>query len=135
MQSGEMLKKENIRRVETVDMQKAIAAIEQQQKEVKERSAAWMVGEQLKDICRREPNSAALIAQDLQVKEMHISQAEKQIKKFADANKVGNFACVTPLEAEKILREFYGLEQLTEEKPKMMTQMPDDNIVSIFDLL
>lgn len=32
----------------------AIQAIEEQQKQVKERSAAWMVGEQLKDICRRE---------------------------------------------------------------------------------
>ena len=36
-----------------------------QQSKVKERSAPWMVAEQLMDICRREPESAALIAQDL----------------------------------------------------------------------
>lgn len=90
-------------------MEQAIAAIEAQQKEVKERSPQWMVGEQLKDICRREPASAELIAQDLAVKEMSITEAEKKIKAFADKHKTGNFACVTPVEADKILREFYGL--------------------------
>ena len=90
-------------------LNKAIAAIEQQQAAVKPRSPQWMVGEQLKDICRREPKSAELIAQDLAVKEMSITEAEKKIKAFADKHKTGNFACVTPIEAEKILREFYGL--------------------------
>lgn len=92
---------------------KAIAAIEEQQKKVKERSAQWMVGEQLKDICQREPKSAEIILQDLAVKEMSITEAEKEIKAFADKNKVGNCACVTPVEAERILREFYGLSEQT----------------------
>ena len=92
-------------------LEKAIAAIEEQQKSVKERSAPWMVGEQLKDICRREPASAELIVQDLTVKEMSITEAEKKIKAFADKHKTGNFACVTPMEAEKILRDFYGLPE------------------------
>ena len=87
----------------------AIRAIEEQQKKVKERSAPWMVGEQLKDICRREPASAELICQDLQVEAMSIVEAEKKIKAYADKHKTGNFACVTPAEAEGILREFYGL--------------------------
>lgn len=94
---------------------KAIAAIEEQQAKVKERSPQWMVGEQLKDICRREPKSAELIAQDLTVKEMSITEAEKKIKAFADKHKTGNFACVTPIEAEKILREFYGLSEPAED--------------------
>lgn len=102
-------------------LNKAIAAIEEQQARVKARSPQWMVGEQLKDICRREPKSAELIAQDLTVKEMSITEAEKKIKAFADKNKTGNFACVTPIEAEKILREFYGLpdsfgEEITESR-------------------
>ena len=96
-------------------VEKAIAAIEEQQAKVKARSAQWMVGEQLKDICRREPTSAELIEQDLQVKEMSITEAEKKIKAFADAHKTGNFACVTPLDAEKILREFYGLPEPFED--------------------
>ena len=115
------------------NVRKAIAAIEAQQEKVTERSAVWMVGEQLKDICRAEPGNAALICQDLQVKELSISAAEKKIKAYADANRTGNFACVTPAEAEKILREFYGLadaETAREEEPK-----GPGGIVSIFDLM
>ena len=97
----------------TVD--KAIAMIEKQQAKVKARSAPWMVGEQLKDICRREPHSAELIAQDLEVEKMSITEAEKKIKAFADKNKTGNFSCVTPVEADKILREFYGLPEPFED--------------------
>lgn len=89
--------------------EKAIAAIEAQQAKVKERSPQWMVGEQLKDICRMEPLSAELIAQDLEHEAMSIVEAEKKIKAFADGHKTGNFSCVTPLEADRILREFYGL--------------------------
>ena len=48
----------------------AIQAIEAQQAKAKPRSPQWMVGEQLKDICRREPRSAELIARDLQVEAM-----------------------------------------------------------------
>lgn len=94
--------------------EKAIAAIEAQQAKVKERSPQWMVGEQLKDICRMEPHSAELIAQDLQVKEMGIVEAEKKLKTFADSHKAGGFACVIPAEADRILREFYGLPAFEE---------------------
>ena len=72
-------------------------------------------GEQLKDICRHEPASAELIYQDLQVEKMSITEAEKKIKAFADKNKTGNFACVTPMEADRILREFYGLPERFED--------------------
>ena len=87
----------------------AIRAIEAQQAKVKPRSPQWMVGEQLKDICKHEPKSAELIVQDLKVADMSITAAEKKIKAFADKNKTGNFSCVTPDEADRILREFYGL--------------------------
>ena len=96
-------------------VEKAIAAIEKQQAEVKERSAQWMVGEQLKDICRHEPGCAELIYQDLQVEKMSITEAEKKIKAFADKNKANGFACVTPVEADRILREFYGLPERFED--------------------
>lgn len=91
--------------------ERAIAAISAQQAKVKERSPQWMVGEQLKDICRMEPRSAELIVQDLTVEAMSITKAEKKIKSFADGHKTGNFSCVTPVEADRILREFYGLPQ------------------------
>ena len=90
-------------------IERAIALLNEQQSKVKERSAPWMVAEQLKDICRQEPDSAELIAQDLENPEMGIVQAEKKIKAFADSHKTGSFSCVTPAESDRILREFYGL--------------------------
>ena len=39
--------------------------IEAQQKGLED-TAIWMVGEQLKDICSREPDSAKLVAEDLE---------------------------------------------------------------------
>ena len=111
--------------------EQAIQAIEAQQAKVKERSPQWMVGEQLKDICRMEPGSAELIAQDLQVKEMGIVAAEKKIKAFADAHQTGGFACVTPVESDRILREFYGLPAVGETAPA-----PDragDNVLRLED--
>ena len=98
-------------------IESAVKAIEEQQARVKNRSPQWAVGEQLKDICRNEPASAELIFQDLQQETMSIVAAEKKIKAYADAHKTGNFACVTPLEADRILREFYGLQRAGEPAP------------------
>ena len=111
----------------------AIQAIEAQQAKAKERSPQWMVGEQLKDICRMEPSSAELIAQDLQVKEMNITEAEKKIKAFADAHKTGSFACVTPMEADRILREFYGLPAARETVPAPTQELARDNVLRLED--
>lgn len=90
-------------------IERAISLLEEQQSKVQARSPQWMVGEQLKDICRQEPQCAELIAQDLENPEMSITEAEKKIEAFADGHKTGSFACVTPAEADRILREFYGL--------------------------
>lgn len=98
-------------------VEEAIRTLREQQSKVKERSGPWMVAEQLMDLCRREPKSAELIAQDLHNPEMGIVQAEKKIKAFADAHKTGNFAGVTGMEAEEILRKFYGLPDPQTDKP------------------
>ena len=95
----------------------AVGKIERQQAKEKGRTAAWMVGEQLKDMARREPESAELLDKDLDIPEMSIQHAEKKIKAYADAHKTGSFACVTPVEAERILREFYGLTARAEQSP------------------
>lgn len=89
--------------------ERAIAMLEEQQSKVQARSPQWIVAEQLKDICRHEPHCAELIAQDLENPAMSITEAEKKIKAFADGHKTGSFSCVTPAEADRILREFYGL--------------------------
>ena len=74
-----------------------------------ERTAVWMVGEQLMDILRREPELQEIAEQDLQREGMTLADCEKKIKSYADKHKTGNFACVGPAEAENIIREFYGL--------------------------
>ncbi|MDE7242999.1 MAG: hypothetical protein K2O18_03340, partial [Oscillospiraceae bacterium] len=96
----------------------------------------WMVGEQLKDICRREPHSAELLVQDLKVKDMSITAAEKKIKAYADKHKTGSFACVTPSEADRILREFYGLpEPEAAAPPPMPKPTADRKIIDLADFL
>ena len=91
-------------------IQDAIAAIEGQQP--KERSAVWMVGEQLKDMVRGNESTAEILLTDLREnKEMTLAAAEKKIAERANKTKVGNCGCVTPAEAEDILREFFGLPE------------------------
>ncbi len=91
--------------------------IEAQQKG-KENTAVWMVGEQLKDICRADPACESIIAEDLQNPDMSLEKCEKKIKAWADKQKrTGNCVCVPPNVAEGIIREFYGLgEKETAEK-------------------
>ena len=90
-------------------LDKAIVAITKQQP--KERTPVWMVGEQLKDILRDNPGFAELVLQDLENESMSIAACEKKIKAFADGHKTGNFACVTPADSDRIIREFYGLHK------------------------
>lgn len=103
--------------------EKAIHLLEEQQKKVQERSAPWMVAEQLKDICRAEADSAELIAQDLENKAMSIVEAEKKIKAFADSHKKGNSSCVGPQDSDRVLREFYGLRK-PGEAPAAVQEKP-----------
>ncbi|MDR1328534.1 MAG: hypothetical protein LBK23_02915 [Oscillospiraceae bacterium] len=95
----------------TAAQMRANSAIEAQQREHGEYSTPWMVGEQLKDICAREPAAAELIAQDLENPEMSLEKAERKIKAWADKHKKSGAGGVgvPPVIAEGILREFYGL--------------------------
>lgn len=105
-----------------------IRKIESQQKG-KEGTAVYGVGEQLKDICRTTPGAAELVLRDLDVEEMSIDKCEKKIKERADElhkKKGGSSVCVTPAEADGIIRKFYGIpdnspdngQAVTEEKIK-----------------
>lgn len=87
------------------------------QQKGKENTAPWMVGEQLKEICSREPLAAELVDKDLDVKEMSLEECEKKIRKWADSHKKGNCAVVPPNVAEKIIREFYGIPMAGKNNP------------------
>ena len=101
-------------------MNEAIEKLRAQQAKVDEWSPVHMVAEQLIDICRNEPESAEIIAQDLDNEKMSIVEAEKKIKALADAHKPKDKSGgvgVSPLAAEKALRDFYGLPQRDEAPP------------------
>ncbi len=117
----------------TEAQKKAIVAIEAQQAKETDRSPQWMVGEQLKDICRMEPGSAELIAQDLENEAMSITEAEKKIKAFADGHKTGRFFCVTPAESDRILREFYGLPPAGGPAPAPAPERTGDKVLHLED--
>ena len=50
-------------------------------------------------------------------KQMALVEAEKKIAERARQNRQGHCGCVTPWEAEEILRDFYGLGGGVEELP------------------
>ena len=84
--------------------------IEQQQKG-HEKEPRFMIGEQLKEIAEREPLSAELLERDLQIKDMDLAAAERELQKYADGHKgSAKVFCITPAVAENILRKFYGLQ-------------------------
>lgn len=96
----------------TESQTKAVAKLRQQQSKHAEGSAPWTVAAQLIDICSRDPRAAEIILPDLDNAEMDIVSAEKQIKSFADEKHKtvkGSCVCVTPYEAEVVLRKFFGL--------------------------
>ena len=105
------------------NLEELIAKIEAKQKG-KEGMPEFGIGEQLKDIARAEPASAELLDQDLDKEEMSLETVAKKFQKYADENrKKQKVFCITPITAENLLREFYGLPErdaaLTpaEEKP------------------
>ena len=101
----------------------------------KEGTAPWMVGEQLKDICRREPECAELVEKDLDVKGMGLADCEKKIKAYADSHKKGNCAAVPPNVAEDIIRKFYGLPDRREEKPVAPVQAQPSGFIDLTDFI
>lgn len=111
-------------------IEKTIAKITSLQPNIQ--NAAWLVGEQLKDMCKFSEHDAALILHDLDIPEMSLVHAEKKIKEYADSHKTGNFACVTPIVAEDILREFYGLSARGEQQqPPIIITTPQEKKPSI----
>lgn len=94
----------------------------------KENTDAYMVGQQMKDICQ-DPECAKLVAADLEDPKMGLTFCAAKIKAWADEqhrqNK-GNCVCVPPDVAESIIREFYGLPgKATQEEPEAAATLDD----------
>ncbi len=110
------------------------------QQKGKENTDVFMVGEQLKDMIRGNADMEELVSQDLEIEEMSISKCAAKLKEYADEKhkKIkGNCVCVTPIEADKVIREFYGLPKAS-DTPKTTAataQAPKKKkAVSLFEL-
>lgn len=91
------------------------AEIKAQMKKAREYSPAYTVGLQLMDILDELPETASeVVLADLRGKGMTIADCEKKIKAKADEihKKKGGNVSIGPHVADKIIREFYGIEEL-----------------------
>ena len=105
----------------------AIAAIAKQQP--KQRNDVWMVGEQLKDLLKAEPQWADMVERDLENQGQKLEDVAKLIRERAQKNKTGSFGCVTPMEADEIIRKVYGIP----ERGAAPEAPAADNLISLED--
>lgn len=96
------------------ELQTALDRIAAQQDKHRQGSAPWCVGEQLKNILRAQPEAADLVAKDLDQNGMGLADCEKKIADFAQKNKQGNVGFCGPADADRIIREFYGMPERSE---------------------
>ena len=73
-------------------------------------SCAYEIGEQLKDICRRDPACEQILLEDLQNPDMGLAAADKMLYDWGRRQTKGKRGCgISGRKAEELLREFYGL--------------------------
>lgn len=120
-----------------MDFEKLENIIREQQKG-KEALPEFTVGEQLLDMARNNPEITELLVQDLDVPEMNLTAAAAKIKEYADEKHKksgGKCVCVTPKEAETVLRAFYHLPEAdaaTDSRPQTGSTEP---MVDLADFL
>lgn len=106
------------------------------QQKGKEGQPSYMVGEQLKDICRREPESGAMIEKDLDT--ITLDTVANKIKARADElhkKQKGNCVCITPMEAERIIRQAYGLPGAAQMEAQEQQKKADPDFLDLADFL
>ena len=103
--------------------------IEEQQERCKD-TQAFYVGEHIKEICRESTEIAEIVLQDLSNPELSIIKAEAKIAAYAREHGSKKFGFCPPQEADRILREFYGLPS------RAVSPAPQKaKIVNLLDLL
>ena len=111
-----------------------------EQQKGKENGPVWMLGEQLKDICRASEAAAEIVERDMRQAGMGLEALEKKLKAFADEKHKalkGSCVCVSPGEAEMVIRQFYGLEEAAPQKEckEPAPQQTAGSILSLEDFL
>lgn len=120
-------------------LQTALDKITAQQATYRQGSAPWCLGEQLKDILRAQPETAELVANDLDQTGMGLADCEKKIAAFAMDHKQGNVGFCGPADADRIIREFYGLPEApaapSPTAPAFSSAAPKRKIIRLADFL
>lgn len=102
----------------------------------KEYTPVWGVGQQLKGILQADPSMEEIVDKDLDAKGMSLADCEKKIKARADEiHKTQKLkgVCIPPQEAEKIIREFYGLPEAGAPAP-VQTEAATEDAGDVLDL-
>lgn len=109
-----------------------------EQQQGKEFTDIFMVGEQIKDICKNNMTATELVMADLDVPEMSIERCAAEIKKEADRlhkEKKGSCICIPPDVAEGIIRKFYGIPDGAAEETELPREKSSDNIIRLEDFI
>ena len=110
----------------------AIEKIEAEQAKLQNTDPAWMAGQQLKDICRAEPHSAKIVAEDLGAPGRSLANVAAKIKEYSDKNHgKSNCFCVPPHIAEGIIREFFGLPAAAAEPAEEPKKEEDTGLLDL----
>lgn len=103
----------------------------------KEYTDVFMVGEQLKDICRNNSRASELVLADIELEEMSLKECAAEIKKEADRlhkEKKGSCICIPPDVAEGIIREFYGIPEDSGEEARS-SQTASEDVLRLEDFI
>ena len=117
-------------------MNKAIELIQKQQSG-KDNSPAFVIGLHLIDMMKQDGRIEAILEEDLKNPEMSLEDCAKKLQAEADRihrETKKNTVCLTPLQAEKIIRKFYGLPD-PEDIPQPAPEPQPSGIIELEDLL
>lgn len=91
-------------------LENAVDCIKSQGKDYKKYSNEWNVMQQLIDIITAQPESAEIVLQDLEVKEMQLT---------ALANKITSQKIANPVEVMNAICDFYSIPKPSELPPEV----------------
>lgn len=94
--------------------------IEAQQKG-KENTPEWMIGQQLREICEKEPECARLVVEDLEGSALSLAGCADKLKAKVDElhkTQKGSCVCIPPQVAEGVIREYFGLPERDQSAPE-----------------
>lgn len=99
-------------------------------------SCAYEIGEQLKDICRRDPACVEILLEDLQNPDMGLAAADEMLYDWGkkQAKGKGGYG-ISGRQAEKLLREFYGLPEAGAAAPAAETPRAESMVLDLSSFL